>query len=174
MTELQVLIEAECSSVYIYIYIYIHKRNRSLALSLEMYCTTKSTLQNQHCAMPGLADNYDTLPALDEIIIGSTEGRDGPAQFSFSLVPLQRDPCLPNCEAYISCFCTPSVVVLSAPSLGATIEQTLDNLAARYGERDARCIKALWMHAEYLSTVADDRGRDKLSDPVSLDGVPEW
>lgn len=43
---------------------------------------------------------------------------------------------------------------------GATIEQTLRNLEARHGERDERCIKALWMHAEYLSTVDDDRGLD--------------
>jgi hypothetical protein len=48
------------------------------------------------------------------------------------------------------------------PDFGATIEQTLRNLEARHGERDARCIKALWMHAEYLSTVDEDRGRDRL------------
>lgn len=50
------------------------------------------------------------------------------------------------------------------PNFGATIEQTLRNLESRHGERDARCIKALWMHAEYLSTVDGDRGRDRLLD----------
>lgn len=45
---------------------------------------------------------------------------------------------------------------------GTTIEQTLRNLEAKHGERDARCIKALWMHAEYLSTVDSDRGQDRL------------
>lgn len=49
-------------------------------------------------------------------------------------------------------------------NFGATIEQTLRNLEARHGVRDARCIKALWMHAECLSTVADDRGWDRLLD----------
>lgn len=43
---------------------------------------------------------------------------------------------------------------------GTTVEQTLTNLEAKHGERDERCIKALWMHAEYLSTVDDDRGLD--------------
>lgn len=47
---------------------------------------------------------------------------------------------------------------------GTTIEQTLRNLEARHGARDERCIKALWMHAEYLSTVDDDRGRDSHLD----------
>lgn len=50
------------------------------------------------------------------------------------------------------------------PNFGAFIEQTLRNLEARHGERDARCIKALWMHAEYLSTVDGDRGQDRLLD----------
>ncbi|KAK7711873.1 hypothetical protein SLS64_005144 [Diaporthe eres] len=47
---------------------------------------------------------------------------------------------------------------------GTTIEQTLRNLEAKHGERDERCIKALWMHAEYLSTVDDDRGLDSHLD----------
>ncbi|KAH8765000.1 hypothetical protein F5883DRAFT_617911 [Diaporthe sp. PMI_573] len=50
------------------------------------------------------------------------------------------------------------------PNFGNTIEQTLRNLKARHGERDARCINALWMYAEYLSTVDSDRGRDRLLD----------
>ncbi|KAL1852845.1 hypothetical protein Daus18300_012008 [Diaporthe australafricana] len=47
---------------------------------------------------------------------------------------------------------------------GTTVERTLANLEARHGERDARCIKALWMQAEYLSTVDEERGRDRLLD----------
>lgn len=50
------------------------------------------------------------------------------------------------------------------PDFGTTIERTLTNLEAKHGERDARCIKALWMHAEYLSTVDDDRGLDSHLD----------
>lgn len=49
-------------------------------------------------------------------------------------------------------------------NFGMTIEQTLRNLQARHGERDERCIKALWMYAEYLSTVDSDRGLDKHLD----------
>ncbi|KAG6356873.1 hypothetical protein INS49_014748 [Diaporthe citri] len=52
---------------------------------------------------------------------------------------------------------------------GTIIEQTLANLEAKHGERDERCIKALWMHAEYLSTVDDDRGLDAHLDDRILD-----
>lgn len=47
---------------------------------------------------------------------------------------------------------------------GTTVERTLASLEARHGERDERCIKALWMQAEYLSTVDEERGRDRLLD----------